>query len=329
MKGGEKMKVKINLKVILCMMVLVVMLVSPCISAEDPEKFPSKPIEYVVVWSPGGNTDLSSRKLCDLAGRFLGQKIVVVNKAGGGGSIGTSVLARAKPDGYTMGSASISPLIFGSQLRKVPYHPKRDFTFIGNYLEATAYLAVLADAPWKTFKDFVEDAKRNPGKLTYSSPGPTTVYYFCMETILSMAGVKVSHVPGKGGQDAVMLGLGGHTKSVFTPEVIPQIRAGKMRGLAVLAKKRRKEFPNVPTFDELGYAGAMYIWSGIGAPKGLDPRIRKKLYDAFEKAFKDPSFQEFMDKLGLGAVWMDSLSFEAMVYRDFDSVAKILKRSKP
>jgi tripartite-type tricarboxylate transporter receptor subunit TctC len=323
------MKLKINWKVILCIMVVVVTFVSPCIGAEDPEKFPSKPIEYVVVWSPGGNTDLSTRKLCDLAGPLLGQKIVVVNKAGGGGSIGTAVLAKADPDGYTIGSGSISPLIFGSQLRKVPYHPKKDFAYIANYLEATAYLGVLPDAPWKTFKDFVEDAKRNPGKLTYSTAGPTTVYYFCMETILSMAGVKVSHVPGKGGQDAVMLGLGGHTTAVFAPELIPQIRAGKIRPLAVLANKRRKEFPSVPTFSELGYAGAMYIWSGIAAPKGLDPRIHKKLYDAFEKAFNDPSFQEFMDKLGLGAVWMDSLSFEATIFRDYDRVAEILKRSKP
>lgn len=321
----QKRRFKISWKVLPCAMILFAILVNPGMGAEDSAKFPSRPITMIIQFSPGGATDLTGRKLADLASKVLGQPIVVENKPGGGGIIEVTAVAKAPPEGYTIGTVTYGPIVFAPHLRSVPYNPREDFTWIMQYADTTLMFAVRADSPWKTFKEFIEDARKNPGKMTYSTPGPMTGQHIYMEQVFAAAKVKVSHVPATGGQEAASQVLGGHVNAVFTAEVIPHVQAGKLRSLGVLTETKLEQFPDVPTFYEIGYNIDPIIWMGIYAPKGLDPRIHKKLFDAFKKAYEDPSYKELCAALNLVPVFKDSESFRAKIMKDFDVNGKVLK----
>lgn len=167
---GERKKLKSSCKVIAFLTILFVFLIHPCLAAEDPAKFPSKPIELVVNFEAGGNSDLTCRKLGELAGKVLGQPVVVVNKVGGGGVIGINAAVKAPPDGYTIASVTYSPTTIIPHLRSVPYNTKEDFTFLMQYGTYIYVFGVLPNSPWKTFKEFIEEARKSPGKLKYSTP---------------------------------------------------------------------------------------------------------------------------------------------------------------
>jgi tripartite-type tricarboxylate transporter receptor subunit TctC len=323
--NGKRKGSKVRWNVLLWGMIFCSSLVSFCFGGEDPAKFPTKPITMIVHYSPGGSTDLTGRKLADLASKVLGQPIIVENKSGGGGVIGTTAVSKAAPDGYTVGTVTYGPTVFAPHLRSVPYETKKDFTYILQYSSTTLMFAVRADSPWKTFEDFIAEARKNPGKLNYSTPGPMTGQNIFMEQVFSAAKVKVNHVPGKGGTEATLLVLGGHTEAVFTSEVIPHVEAGKLRALAILLEQRHKRFPDVPTFLELGYKIEPITWMGLYGPKGIDSRILKKLYGAFKKAQQDPSFHELCATLNLTPVLRDPKSFKAKVFADFDANKKALK----
>lgn len=321
----QKRKFKISWKAFLYAMAFFTVVSSPCKGAEDPTKFPSRPITMIIQFGPGGNTDLSARKLADLASKILGQPIVIENKPGGGGVIGATAVAKAVPDGYTIGTNSVANLIYAPHLRSVPYKTKEDFTYIMQYTEFTCIFAVRSDSPWKTFKEFMEETRKNPGKLSYTTPGPTTAQHIFVEQVSSMEKVKLNHVPVGGGAELVSLLLGGHVDAGLTGELIPHVQAGKLRGLAVQGEKRFPQLPDIPTFYELGYKLASLSWRGLYAPKGLDAHIFKKLYDAFKKAHEDPSFRELCASLFLTPILMDPESFKATVFKDFDDQGRILK----
>ena len=330
MKGGEKMKeqkrrLEINWKVFPCAMILVVMLMSPCMGAEDPAKFPSKPITMIIQWSPGGSTDLSGRKMADLASKVLGQPIVVENKAGGGGVIGTTAIANASPDGYTIGTIQYSATTLIPHLRSVPYKTKEDFTWIMQFSEYTFPFCVQSASPWKTFKEFIEEARRNPGKLNYATQGPLTAQHILLEQIFSSEKVKLNHVPVGGALEVVQQLLGGHIDAGMSADLLPHVRSGKLRGLAIQGEKRFELFPDIPTFSEIGYKAESPLWMAVCAPKGVDSRIIKKLFDAFKQAQEHPSFKELCATLYLRPVFRDSETLKNMVFRDFDSQKIILK----
>jgi tripartite-type tricarboxylate transporter receptor subunit TctC len=186
---------------------------------------------------------------------------------------------------------------------------------------------VLPDSPWKTFKDFVGEARKNPGKLKYTTPVPYGGQHIFMEQIFKLEKAKVNHIPVKGGSsEATRMVLGGHVDAGLTADFIAQIREGKIRGLAVQQENVKKLLSDVPTFYELGYDKVESpTWFGLCAPKGLDPRILKKLADAFKKAYDDPSFQELMFKLNTPPFYRDSEAFTALVLKDFESQGRILR----
>jgi tripartite-type tricarboxylate transporter receptor subunit TctC len=279
----------------------------------------------IIQFGPGGNTDLSARKLAELASKILGQPIVVDNKPGGGGVIGAAAVAKAAPDGYTIGTNSVANLIYAPHLRPVPYKTREDFTYIMQYTEFTCIFAVRSDSPWKTLKEFIEEARRNPGKMSYTTPGATTAQHIFVEQVASMEKLKLNHVPVGGGAELVALLLGGHVDAGLTGELIPHVQAGKLRGLAVQGERRLPQLPDIPTFYELGFKLASLSWRGLYAPKGLDPQILKKLYDAFKRAHEDASFKELCITLYLAPISMDPESFKATVLRDFDDQGRILK----
>ena len=312
---------------LLCITIFLSVFVNPCIGAEDPAKFPSRPITMVIQWAAGGGTDLAGRKLADLASKILGQPIVVVNKVGGAGITGLSAIAQADPDGYTVGAVTYSAAVIVPHLREVPYKVKEDFTWVMQFGRYNDTFFVLGDSPWKTFKDFIEDARKNPGKLKYAPPGPQGAEHIFMEWLFAKEKVKVTFVPASGGEvEAGRLLLGGHVEAAITTQLLGQIGTGRVRALmGVQAENRLEAFPDIPTHYEMGYQFDTPNWIGVNAPKGLDPNILKKLYDAFKQASEDPSFKELLDTLFVTKVFRDSDSFKEKVFKDFDNQAKILK----
>lgn len=299
---------------------------TPAMSAEDPAKFPSKPITMIIHFAVGGSTDLTGRKLADTAGKILGQPIVAESKVGGAGVIGLNGVAKANPDGYTIGTFSYSASVIAPHLRSVPYNVKQDFSYILQYAEYPQAFCVLANARWKTFKEFIEDARKNPDKLTYATAGAKSGQHILMEQVGLAENVKITHVPTQGGSEVVSQQLGGHVDGSLAAELAPHVLSGKVRALAVAGEKRLESMPNIPTFTELGYKLESPLWLGLSAPKGVDPRIVKKLHDAFKKAYEDPSFQELCTTLVMTPIYRDSDAFKELVKRDFDAQAKILKK---
>ena len=305
--------------------ILLLVLVDSSLGAEEPAKYPSKPITMIIQWAAGGTTDLSGRKLAELAGKILGQPIVVENKVGGSGVIGINAVAKALPDGYTIGTITYSANVIIPHLRSVPYNTREDFTYLMQYGEYGMIFSVLTDSPWKTFKDFIKEAQKNPGKLKYASPGPSSGQHIFMEQVFKVEKVKVNHIPAGGGAETTRQLLGGHLDGAITPDFIPYIKVKKVRGLAAQTEKRLEEVPDIPTFIELGYKVDSPNWMGICAPKGLDPLITKKLLDSFKRAYDDPSFQELMAKLYLPTIFRGPDSFKALVLKDYETQGRVLK----
>ncbi len=325
MKVQEK-KFHIHGEAFLYAMILVVMLVTPCTGAEDPAKFPSKPITMIIHFAVGGSTDLTGRKMADLAGKTLGQPIIAENKVGGAGVIGINAVSKANPDGYTIGTVSYSATVVAPHLRSVPYNVKEDFTWIMQYAEYPQAFCVLADARWKTLKEFIEEARKNPNKLTYATAGAKSGQHILMQQVALAENVEISHVPTHGGSEVVVQQLGGHVDGSLAAELAPHVGSGKVRALAVAGEKRLESMPDVPTFGELGYKLESPLWLGFCAPKGVDPRIVKKLHDAFKKAFEDPSFKELCSTLVMTPIFRGPEAFKEMAIKDFDGQARILKK---
>jgi len=316
---------RLTWKVALMVMALLIMSVHPCRASEDPAKFPSKPITLIVQFAAGGVADLTGRKLADSASKVLGQPVVVVSKVGGGGVIGATAVAKADPDGYTIGVISWSAPTIIPHLRSVPYNTKEDFTWIMMYAELSQIFAVQTESRWKTFKDLIEEARKTPGKLNYATPSPLGGQHILMEQVFATEKVKLNHVPVGGGAEVVTKLLGGHIDAGIAAEMPPQVKAERVRGLVVQGEKRMEPFPHVPTFFELGYNVEAPLWIGLSGPKGLDPRIVSKLYDAFKKAYEEPSFRQLLTSLYCTPILRDADAFRRMVFKDFDAQGRIIK----
>lgn len=254
------------------------------------QDFPNKPITLIVPWPAGGSTDIAMRAIADSASKQLGQPIAVDNKAGGGGTVGPATMAAAaKPDGYTISQMPIT--VFRLPLMQdVSWNPETDFTYIVHLTGYTFGVTTNSESQFKTWKDVVEFAKANPGKVTYATPGAGTSLHVGMEQIAGMAGIKLTQVPFKGGAETNAAVLGNHTMlQADSTGWRPLVDAGKLRLLMVWTDKRSPNFPDVPTLKELGYPMVYDSPFGIAGPKGMDPKIVAKLHDAFKKAIEDPA----------------------------------------
>lgn len=290
--------------------------------------YPERPITFICPWPAGGTADVTMRALCGAAAKSLGQTIVVENKAGASGMLGLKAMASAKPDGYTIGQIPISVARF-SQLGTVQLDPLKDLTFIARTSGQTFGIAVRADSPYKTLKDFVAAAKAAPSKVTYGSAGIGGATHVGMEEFALAAGIQLNHIPYKGGAPALQDLLGGQIDALAdSSSWAPHVKAGKLRLLATWGEKRTQDFPDVPTLKEVGYDVVVDAPNGIGAPKGLDPAVEKKLREAFKAASSSPEFAAACDKIDAPLMYLDGPEYEKYVAAVYRKETQLIERLK-
>ena len=266
------------------------------------QAFPAKPITLIVPWPAGGSTDRHLRTLAEIAGKNLGQNIVIENKPGGGGTLGPGQMAMtAKPDGYTLAQLPMGMLRM-PHMQKTPWDPLKDFTYILGVSGYTFGFTVRADSPYKTLTDYLDAARKQPGKIDYGSTGIGSSPHLLIEDLALLAKVQLNHVPFKGNADLTQALLGGHVMAMSDASGWDKfVDGGQMRLLATFGDKRTQRWPNVPTAKELGYDIVYASPYGIVGPKGMDPVVVKALHDAFKKAMDDPRHIELLAQLNQDA----------------------------
>ena len=262
------------------------------------QAYPNKPITMIVPWPAGGSTDRHLRTLAEIASKHLGQNIIVENKPGAGGTLGPGQMAlTAKPDGYTIAQFPMGMLRI-PHMQKTQWNPLTDFSYIIGVSGYTFGFTVKADSPYKTFNDYIEAARKNPGKVDYGSTGIGTSPHLLMEEVAANAKVNLVHVPYKGNADLQQALLGGHVQAQSDATGWDKfVDSGQMRLLVTFGDKRTKRWPDVPTAKDLGYGVVSSSPYGLVGPKGMDPAIVKTLHDAFKKAMDDPKHLEVLGQL--------------------------------
>lgn len=270
--------------------------------AAAQDAYPNQPIRLIVPFAPGGSTDLVGRLIAEYVGRNLGQTIVVENKAGAGGAIGAEQIARSKPDGYTLGMATVSthgsnPSIYSD----LKYDARKDFAPISNVMGVPSVFAIHPSLPAKTMPEFIELAKAEPGKYSFASPGVASLGHANIENFMMLSGIELLHVPYRGSGPALNDALAGQVDAITDnlSSTLPHLLEGRLRPLAVLGAERSNLLPDVPTYGELGFEQmGTGGWFGLVAPAGTPREVIDRVNAAVHEAAKDPEFQERASKLG-------------------------------
>jgi len=293
--------------------------------AAQAQSFPTRPITLVVPWPAGGTTDVGMRALASATEKHLGQSIVVENRPGGSGTLGPGQMAAtAKPDGYTVAQIPITVFRFPF-MQKTTFDPAADFTYIIGVSGYTFGVVVKDDAPWKTFQELMVDAKANPGRINYGTPGTGTSLHIAMEQIAKRQGLKWTQVPFKGNSEAMNALLGGHIDAVADSSGWAQlVNAGKFRLLVTWGAERTRNWPNVPTLRDVGIDMVSNSPFGIAGPKGMDPKIVKTLHDAFKKGLEEPSYAEAMAKLDQERFYLSSEDYQKFALQQIDEARRFI-----
>ena len=295
------------------------------------EKYPNRPITIVAPFPPGGVADLTARPVAAAMEKVLKNPVVVVNKTGAAGAVGMASVANSKPDGYNllMALSSISIIPEADKLfdRKPAYTMDQLIPIALISADPTIFV-VSADRPWKNIKEFVDDAKKRPGQISYSSSGVYGTLHMAMEMLAHAGGISLKHVPYSGAGPALTAILGGHVDTLASGPavVIPHIKSGKLRPLAGWGAKRVEALPNVPTFKELGYDIEFYIWAGLFAPRGTPEPVMKSIRESVHQAVNTPEFKAAMEKLQTPVAYLDAPEFRKFWDKDAKMLADAIKR---
>ncbi len=295
------------------------------------EAYPTRPVTMVVAFPPGGVADNTARPVATALERLLKQPVAVLNKAGAAGAVGYQTAATAKPDGYTllMALVSVSVLPEVDKLFGRPANYTREqFTGIARINADPSMLVVRADTPWKTLKEFVDDAKKRPGEIVFSSSGLYGTAHIPMEMLMLAAGIKLRHLPTTGGGPMMNAILGGHAQAVMTPVSLAaaHVKAGKLRLLGHTGTAPVAADPDVPSFKSQGYDVEYTAWAGLVAPKATPAPVIKILRDATRQAVQSPEVVTSHAKLETPIAYMDADEFNAWWARDAARLAEVVKQ---
>ena len=289
------------------------------------QSFPSKPVTLIVPWPAGGSTDIYFRKLGEVTQKHLGQNLVIENRPGGSGNNGPTTMAKtAQPDGYTISQLTISAFR-APHMQKVDWNPVTDFTYIIGLAGYTFGVVVKSDSPFKSFRDVLEYAKANPGRLSYATPGTGTSLHLAMEEVGAKAGVQFLHVPFKGYADGAIALMGGHVMmQVDSTGWAKQVDAGTQRLLATLGDKRTRW--GAPTVKELGVDTVSNSPFGLVGPKGMSPQVVKVLHDAFRKSLDDPDYLKLLAQLDQPGWYQSSQDYAKYAAEAFKTERATIER---
>jgi tripartite-type tricarboxylate transporter receptor subunit TctC len=303
--------------------------VMTCAHAADG--YPERPIRIIVGVPAGGTPDVMARMVTTGMSKVLGQPLVMDNRGGAGGLIGTETAAKASPDGYTLLVSSPGPLAILPHVHKnLGYDPLKDFTPIGLIASNPFLLITHPSVPAKTVKDLIALAKAQPGKLNYASAGSGAANHLAMEYFKSMAGVNITHVPYKGAPQAVSDVVAGHMNMMFNsiPPVLGHIKAERVRALGVGANKRAAQLPDVPTISESGVPGYEAItWFGLLAPAKTPRPVLARISDAFAKVINAPETRAALESQGAEPGSANAAEFAALIRKDYAKFAKVVRLS--
>lgn len=266
--------------------------------------YPNKPITLVVPFPPGGVTDIAGREVAKNLTKYLNQVVIVENKVGAGGNIGTQYVARSKPDGYTLGLLTVSAMSIAPHVTKnLGFNPSKDFTPITNVITTDGAIVANAATPFSTLKDFIAYAKANPGTVSYASVGAGSIPHLTAEMFAQRAGVSLMHVPYKGAGPAMQDLLANQIALSFETSIatsLNNVASGRLKILAITGAKRSAAVPNVPTVAESGFPGfSAQGWFGLFAPANLPPKILEVLNKAVTEALREPEVIARFEKLGV------------------------------
>ena len=296
------------------------------------DKYPSKPIQWICPYAAGGNADSRSRQVARVMSVMLGQPIVIDNKAGAGGNIGTEAIARAKPDGYTLGMGNFAPLAVNKALfKKINFDPQTDLVPIGLIERGPLILMVRNDSPYKSVKDIVAAAKASPGKLSYASGGIGGTHHLSGALFEHAAGIDMIHAPYKSGSAGATDLMGGQVQMMFEQmyAAMPSVRGGKLRALAITSKARSPLAPDIPTMAEQGFPEVEVLnWQGLIGPRGLSADMVRQLNGVLNKALQDPSLREVILSQGNEVGGGTPEQFAALIKTETPRWAKVVKDAK-
>jgi tripartite-type tricarboxylate transporter receptor subunit TctC len=301
----------------------------PATLVRAQERWPSRPINYIVPFAAGGSTDIVGRILAAKLGPAIGTSVVVQNRAGAAGNIGSAAVARSAPDGYTIGGASIaSHAINVSLYAQMPYDPLKDFTPISLVGSLPNLLIVNAATPFRSVKDIVAAAKAKPGSISFASAGGGTSQHLSAELFKLVAGIDMVHVPYKGAGPAMQSVVAGETPLSFENSIVaaPHIQSGRVRALAITSAERKSSFPDVPTMIESGFPDyEVTSWQAVFGPAGLPPAIAQRLYKEIAEILRQPDVISNFEKLGLEALGWSPERLTAFQTAEIAKWAKVIK----
>lgn len=309
-----------------CFAIALAFVVAPSLA----QTYPGKPVRFIIPFPPGGTTDIVGRLVAERMGAYLGQPLVVENRGGGGGSIGADAIAKAMPDGYTVGMATVSTHAVNPACNpKLPYDPLKDFQFVTNFAAVPNVLATSTTRmPVKDMDEFLRQVRANPGKTSYASSGTCGVGHMMGEIFKVTTKTYILHIPYRGAGPALNDVIAGQLEMIFDnlPSSLPHIQSGKLRAIAVAAPRRVEALPRVPTFAELGMEPVNdRVWYGLVAPAKTPPEVVAKLHDAAVKALNDPSVREKLHQQGAEPIANSPAEFRAQVESELAKMRKLVK----
>lgn len=318
----------IRLKLVSRLMAAAAIAVAALPGLVGAQAYPNKPVKLIVPFAPAGTTDIVARIVADQLSKELGQPVIVENRSGGGGAVGADVVAKAAPDGYTLGVATVSTMAVNPAANaKIPYNNFTDFIPVTKFVGVPNVLCVHPSVPAKDIKEFIDLLKKNPGKYSFATSGTAGIGHMMGELFLAASGTDMTHIPYKGAGPAVIDVVGGQVPVLFDnlPSSKAQIDAGKMRLLAVAAPNRLPGYPSIPTFKELGMPEVNDpAWYGLVAPAKTPKEIIDKLYQASVKAVNSPAIKEKLAQQGADPVANTPAEFAKDIKAEYDKMKAIV-----